>query len=112
VELLRHRGGLAPWLVLIPVTCAWPAFASADPPAAPRSEVINPWAPASTHATVRARGWHGPDGSEVIDPWRGCRTNRSRNDDEPFIVDPWRGHTHAVPTAVFPPFDVVDPWSQ
>ncbi len=118
--MLRRPARLALELALISVTCCWPAVASAQKPG---SEVIDPWTPhkppTRAFPPLPASTWHGPNGSEVINPWRGSQQKVHKRE-QPFIIDPWhkrrraaRTHErkHAVPTAAFPPLDVVDPWA-
>lgn len=104
VATFRRPGRPAAGLVLIPIICLWSVVASADPPGGPGSEVIDPWAPAIQYVP-----WHGPH-SEVVNPWHGGGAARGARR-ESLIVDPWHTQPHNIPTAAFPPIDVVDPWS-
>lgn len=109
LQVLRHPHRLALVLALIAVTCAWPTLACADPPTRPGSEVVDPWAPgAMAHAHT---AWTGPEGNEVIDPWRGAQ-NSMRSPADTLVVDPWQGQSTTLPTASFPPREVIDPWAR
>ena len=109
VELLGRTGRLALELALISVTCCWPSIASAQQPGG--SEVVDPWNPPTrAFPPLPASTWRGPNGSEVVDPWRSSQ-KKQREREEPFIIDPWHERKQAVPTAAFPPLDVVNPWA-
>ena len=108
MERLRRPGRLALALIVLIGGCAWSALAFGEPPLEPGSEVIDPWAP-PTLPSPHASRWSEPGGSELVDPWQGMKSTPAP--EEPDVIDPWREHSARMPTAVFPPAEVIDPWS-
>lgn len=79
--------------------------ARADPPFAPGSEIVDPWAPAA-----KSTSWRGPSGSELVDPWPGRSGGLAPAD--ACIVDPWKSEPAHVPTGILPPPEIVNPWAR